>query len=342
MISVRCFACQAPGTALEPWTYDIPSEPAEGQVDVEITHCGVCGSDAHQIENSWGVACFPLVPGHEIIGKVVRLGPGVGELAVGQRVGIGTQRSHCGACSCCSAGLEQVCPAITKTYAGPGKDKGGFALHIRHNAQWIFPVPDELPSEFAAPLMCAGITTYSPLKRYCKPGMRVGIVGIGGLGHIAIQIARAMGCEVVAISKSDSKQAEATEFGATAFLSSGSQDQMAAARGTLDVILDTASGVAGLDGYLALLKPRGVMVCVGLPEKDGSNMSKLFMHSIVLQEKSLQGSYLGPRADYAEMLAFCATHGVKPKVEILKLEQVNEAVAKVKAGTARYRMVLVV
>lgn len=340
MITVKCFACQAPGAKLEPWSYDVPSEPAAGQVDIEISHCGVCGSDCHQIENSWGVASFPLVPGHEIVGKVVRVGPGIDHLAVGQRVGIGTQRGHCGDCSCCSAGLEQVCPKITKTYGGPGNDRGGFAIFIRHNAAWTFPVPDALASESAAPLLCAGITTYSPIKRHCKPGMRVGILGIGGLGHIALQFARAMGCEVVAISKSDSKQAEAAEFGATAFLNSEKEDQMAAARGTLDFILHTASGVAGLDGYLALLRPRGVMACVGLPEKDKENMTRLFMQSFVLQEKSLVGSYLGPRGDYAEMLAFAAAHGVKPKVEILRLEQVNEAVAKVKAGTARYRMVL--
>mmetsp|Transcript_15726 Transcript_15726/g.49479 ORF Transcript_15726/g.49479 Transcript_15726/m.49479 type:complete len:287 (-) Transcript_15726:117-977(-) len=278
--------------------------------------------------------------GHEIVGTIIRVGPGVSHLALGQRVGIGVQRSHCGVCVCCNAGLEQVCPAITKTYAGPGKDKGGFALCIRYNARWTFPVPDALPSELAAPLMCAGITTYSPLKRNCRAGMRVGIIGVGGLGHIALQFARAMGCEVVAISKSDSKKAEAAEFGATAFLCSENQDQMSAAKGSLDVILNTASGVAGMDGYLALLKSRGVMACVGLPEKDSANPTTLHMQSFVLQERSLQGSYLGPLADYAEMLSFAAAHGVKPKVELMKLAEVNEAVAKIKAGTARYRMVL--
>mmetsp|Transcript_96764 Transcript_96764/g.273411 ORF Transcript_96764/g.273411 Transcript_96764/m.273411 type:complete len:345 (+) Transcript_96764:67-1101(+) len=337
---VQCVACHQAGGALEPWAYEIPEEPPEGHLDVEISHCGVCGSDVHQLENSWGVACFPLVPGHEIIGRVVHLGPGVSEFAIGQRVGIGVQRSCCGACDCCGEGLENICPKITKTYAGPGKDKGGFARHIRYPANWTFAVPENFPPELAAPLFCAGITTFSPLKRHCRKGMKVGIIGVGGLGHIAIQYARALGCKVVAISTTDSKRAEAEEFGATGFIASKDEAQMAAGKGTLNVILNTASGVAGMDDYLALLKPRGVMVCVGLPEKDVANMTKLFMHSLVLQEKSLTGSYLGPRADYADMLAFSAEHRIAPKVEVMKFEDVNEAVERVKTGTARYRMVL--
>ncbi|CAE8604373.1 unnamed protein product, partial [Polarella glacialis] len=207
---------------------------------------------------------------HEIIGKVVRLGPGVDKFSLGQRVGIGVQRSNCGGCDCCGAKIEQLCSKITKTYAGPGKDKGGFSRYIRYTAHWTFAVPEGIPSEQAAPLLCAGITTFSPLKRHCRPGMTVGIIGIGGLGHLAIQYARAMGCTVAAISTSDSKRTEAAEFGASVYIVSSDASQMAAAKGTLDVILNTASstGVAGMDEYFALLKPRGVTACVSLPEKD--------------------------------------------------------------------------
>lgn len=333
-------ACHQAKAPLEPWAYEIPEDPPEGQLDVEITHCGICGSDVHQLNDAWGVACFPLVPGHEIVGHVKRLGPGVEGFAVGQRVGIGVQRSHCGSCECCASKLEQLCPKITKTYAGPGKDKGGFSRYIRYTAKWTFALPEALPSELAAPLLCAGITTFSPLKRHCRPGMAVGIIGLGGLGHIAVQIASKMGCAVSAISTTEAKREEAVEFGATGFIVSSDAEQMTAAKGTLDVILNTAAGVAGLDSYLSLLKPRGVMSCVGLPEKDQENMSRLFMQSLVPLEKSLVGSYLGPYADYAEMLSFAAEHQVAPKVEVMKLDEVNAAVEKVKQGSARYRMVL--
>eukprot|EP00930_Biecheleria_cincta_P035412 TRINITY_DN24356_c0_g2_i1.p1 TRINITY_DN24356_c0_g2~~TRINITY_DN24356_c0_g2_i1.p1 ORF type:complete len:356 (-),score=68.94 TRINITY_DN24356_c0_g2_i1:79-1146(-) len=344
MFSVQCMACHEAGKPLEPWTYDIPEVPPEGHVDVEISYCGICGSDIHQLQNSWGVACFPLVPGHEIIGTVAKLGAGVSKFSVGQRVGIGVQRSNCGACSLCSAKLEQLCPSITKTYAGPGKDKGGFAQYIRYPAAWTFVVPESIPSELAAPLLCAGITTFSPLKRHCRAGMTVGIVGIGGLGHLALQYARAMGCSVVAISTSDSKREEAASFGATSYLVSKDAAQMAVAKSTLDVILNTASGVADIDAYLGLLKPRGVMVYVGLPEKDAAHQPKapwkVFMQSMVPFEKSLTGSYLGPFADYEEMFAFSAEHKVLPKIELMKYEEVNEACKKVQDGEARYRVVL--
>ncbi|CAE8586209.1 unnamed protein product, partial [Polarella glacialis] len=154
MLAVQCMACHAAGTPLEAWSYEIPEEPPAGQLDVEISHCGICGSDIHQLEDNWGIASFPLVPGHEIIGKVVRLGPGVDKFSLGQRVGIGVQRSNCGGCDCCGAKIEQLCPKITKTYAGPGKDKGGFSRYIRYTAHWTFAVPEGIPSEQAAPLLC--------------------------------------------------------------------------------------------------------------------------------------------------------------------------------------------
>jgi len=249
------------------------------------------------------------------------------------------QRGSCGRCGCCSERLENLCPKITKTYAGPGKDKGGFAELIRYPAAWTFKAPEGLPSELLGPLMCAGITTYSPLKRHGRPGAKVGVIGIGGLGHIALQFGRAMRFgEVVAISRSPSKEAEARGFGATGFLFTEDASAMAVAAGTFDLILNTVSGHAPLDPYLSLLKPRGTLACVGLPEKD--QKSSMWLQSIVPSERALIGSYLGPYDDYTEMLAFAAEHGIKPQVELYPAAKINAAIAKVRNNTARYRIVL--
>ena len=232
-----------------------------------------------------------------------------------------------------------MCAKITKTYAGPGNDKGGFADTIRYPAAWVFKPPERLRSEHVAPLMCAGITTFSPLKRHGREGDTVGIIGIGGLGHIALQFASHMGFgQVVAISRSPSKSAEARSFGATSFLDSSDADAMAAARGRFDLLLCTAAGHAPLDAYCALLKPRGTLCCVGLPDK--RSQSRLYLQSVVPNERTLVGSYLGPYADYDEMLAFAAEHGVVPAVEIVPAEAVNTALARVRANDARYRVVL--
>ena len=287
-------------------------------------------------------ACFPLVPGHEIVGTIAAVGPDQESRArfrVGDRAAIGVQRGSCGECEQCASCLENVCPKITKTYAGPGKDKGGFANLIRYPSAWTFAPPDALDSELVGPLMCAGITTYSPLKRLAPPGGKVGIIGIGGLGHIALQFASAMGfSEVVAISRTANKEAEARSFGASGFLITDDAGAMAAAASSFDMILNTVSGHAPIDGYLALLKPRGTLACVGLPEKD--QKSQLWFQSMVPTERALVGSYLGPHDDYEEMLAFATTHGIRPKVEVMSASEVNAAIVKVRNNTARFRVVL--
>ena len=244
--TVDCYAAMQPGEPMQPFSYELPSTtPPPGYVDVAITHCGVCHSDLHQIDNSWKVATFPLVPGHEIVGTIAAVAEDAqtrAKFAIGDRACIGVQRSNCGRCTMCEARLEQVCPEISKTYAGPGKDKGGFATLIRYPSDWVFRAPDGLSSEYLAPLMCAGITTYSPLKRLGKPGAKVGVIGIGGLGHVALQFASAMGfSEVVAISRSPNKEAEARGFGADTFLISDDEAAMAAAACSFDVILNTVS-----------------------------------------------------------------------------------------------------
>ena len=193
---VQAWAALEPGAPLVPHSFELAGKPPPGHVDIAVRFCGICGSDVHQIEDAWGVASFPLVAGHEIVGEVVAVGDGVTRFAQGDVAAIGVQRSCCGSCVHCDAGDENVCPAITKTYAGPNKDRGGFATMIRYPAGWVFAVPAGLAPESVGPLMCAGITTYSPLKRHATRGDRVGIVGIGGLGHLALQFGRAMGLEV--------------------------------------------------------------------------------------------------------------------------------------------------
>jgi len=337
---VKAWAAMAPHTELEPFSYELSGAPPTGYVDLAIRYCGICGSDVHQLEDSWGVASFPLVPGHEIVGQVVAVSEGESRLSVGDRGAIGTQRSSCGSCGCCSSGRENVCPAITKTYAGPNKDKGGFASHIRYPADWVFNVPPALDSELVGPLMCAGITTYSPLKRHAKPGDRVGIIGIGGLGHLAIQFGKAMGYDIVAFSNmpGEEEEAAAKGFGASEFVVVGEDPVVDAAKGSFDMILNTASAHVPLDPYLDLLKPQGTMACVSLPDKH--EKSQVFLQAFVPTEKVLVGSYLGPRADYEEMLQFAVDHGVKPAVEIMPVRDINAAVERVRSGQARYRVVL--
>lgn len=340
---VHAFAAMKPREPLVPFEYELPStSPPAGYVDVAVTHCGMCHSDLHQIDDAWKVACFPLVPGHEIVGTVQAIGDDARSQAkfrIGDRACIGVQRGSCGACTMCQMRLENVCPKITKTYAGPGKDKGGFANLIRFPSAWVFKAPDALPSEVLGPLMCAGITTYSPLKRLCKPGDKVGVIGIGGLGHLALQIARAMDLsEVVAISRTASKEAEARSFGATSFLLTEDATALAAAASSFDVILNTVSGHAPIDVYLGLLKPRGTLACVGLPEKD--QKSQMWFQSVVPTERSIVGSYLGPYDDYDELLAFAAEHRIAPQVEVFAASEINAAVSKVRNNTARYRIVI--
>ena len=329
-----------PGAELVPHTYELSDTCPPGYVDLAIKFCGICGSDVHQIEDSWGVASFPLVPGHEIVGEIVAVGDGETRLAVGDRGAIGTQRSNCGACGNCHGGAENVCKDITKTYAGPNKDKGGFASHIRYPTDWVFKSPPALDSKYVGPLMCAGITTYSPLKRHAKAGDRVGVIGIGGLGHLALQFGKAMGYDMVAFSNmpGEKEVAVAKAFGASEFVVVGEDPNVDAAKGSFDMILNTASARVPLDPYFDLLKPHGTMACVSLPDK--AEKSQLFMQAIVPTEKALVGSYLGPHADYEEMLAFALEHNVRPQVEVMPIQEINEAVTRVREGKARYRVVL--
>jgi len=231
-----------------------------------------------------------------------------------------------------------VCKGILKTYGGKGNHRGGFARKMHFPARWCFAIPDELPSEMAAPLMCAGITTFSPLKVHATAGARVGVAGVGGLGHLALQTARAMGYHTLALTSSPGKVAQALELGAHTCILASDEAALHEAQGTLDLLLCTSSGAMEWDALLDLLKPGGKLCLVGLPPK-AARMS-LLAQSLVKQEKALVGSYLGPRSLYPEMLRFAAEHGVRPLVEVVPVSQANVAVERVRSNQARYRMVL--
>ena len=321
--------------------------PALGahEVFVDVAYCGMCHSDIHKIADEWEDCCtYPMVPGHEVVGTVVSVGAAVTKIKVGEVVGFGPQRDSCKGCGYCAEALENCCPDFVGLYDS-WRDKeakisnfGGYATSITVHEHFAFPIPAGIPLEVVGPLLCAGITTYAPLARLAKRGMKVGVIGIGGLGHMGLQYAAAMGCECWAISTSAAKEAEARSFGAQHFLVSADAAAMAAKKNYFDVILCTASSNFELKPYLALVKPRGSFSLVGLAPVDKPLGFRPF--DIVSGEKNIVGSMIGGTAGMKEMLQFSADHKCFPKCEVIDFADANKGVAKILAGSARYRMVL--
>jgi uncharacterized zinc-type alcohol dehydrogenase-like protein len=287
----------------------------------------------HLVDGDWGVGRYPMVPGHEVVGTVADAGPEVRHLAVGQRVGVGWQRSACLECEWCTSGQENLCPKEVATCVD---QPGGFAERIRVDGRFAFPIPDALSSEHAAPLLCGGVTVYAPLSRWVRPSMRVGVVGIGGLGHLALQFARAMGCEVTAISTSPEKEAEARSFGAHRFIATREAKAMHAAAQSLDFVLSTAFLSPDWKGLLRALRPNGVLCLVGAPDEP----LRLEAGAILGRQLSVTTSAIGGRPAIREMLDFAARHAVVPRVQARKLAEADAAFAEVRKGQARYRIVL--
>lgn len=331
-MTIHCQAAPAAGRPLEPFSYT-PEPLGPFDAELDISHCGVCHSDAHLVDNDWGVSTYPLVPGHEIVGTVKALGDEVTHLEPGQRVGVGWQRSACLTCAFCTSGREPLCPDNQATCRG---HYGGFADHIRVDARFAFPLPEELESENAAPLLCGGITVYSPLRDFgVTPRMRVGVVGIGGLGHLALQFARAWGCEVTAFSSNPDKEDEARAFGAHRFASTG--DAAAVRRaGGLDFIFSTVNADLDWDAYMDALTPGGTLCVLGVPRRPVSVQA----FSLIAGQKRVCGSPIGGRAAMGEMLAFAVRHGIRARTEALPMDRANEALDRVRKSQARYRMVL--
>jgi uncharacterized zinc-type alcohol dehydrogenase-like protein len=333
MSEIHGLAVHAAGAHLVPYKYD-PGELQGNEVEIKISHCGVCHSDVHLIDNDWGFSKYPFVPGHEIVGTVVAVGSGVLDRKIGERVGVGWQADSCGVCEWCRQGDEHLCAKSQPTCVGRN---GGYADRIRVNSRFAIPVPAVLESENVAPLLCAGITVYSPLRNHgVRPSSRVGVIGIGGLGHLGIQFAKAFGAEVTAFSTSKDKETEARGLGAHHFLNTQDTGALKKVAGSFDFLLSTVSADQDWQGYVNTLRPKGVLCMVGVPPSP----MQIQAFSLLAAQKSISGSPTGSPRDLHEMLDVAARHGVKAITERFAMNKANDAVAKVKKNQVRYRAVL--
>jgi uncharacterized zinc-type alcohol dehydrogenase-like protein len=333
MSEIHGLAVHAAGAHLLPYKYD-PGELQANEVEIKISHCGVCHSDVHLIDNDWGFSKYPFIPGHEIVGTVVAVGSGVLDRKVGDRVGVGWQADSCGVCEWCRQGDEHLCAKSQPTCVGRN---GGYADKIRVNSRFAIPVPAVLESENVAPLLCAGITVYSPLRNHgVRPSSRVGVIGIGGLGHLGIQFAKAFGAEVTAFSTSKDKEAEARSLGAHHFLNTQDTGALKKVAGSFDFLLSTVSADQDWQGYVNALRPKGVLCVVGA----SPSPLQINAFSLIGGQRAVSGSPSGSPRDLHEMLDVAARHGVKAITERFAMSKANDAVAKVKKNQMRYRAVL--
>lgn len=333
MSEIHGLAVHAAGAHLLPYKYD-PGELQANEVEIRISHCGVCHSDIHLIDNDWGFSKFPFIPGHEIVGSVVAVGSGVVDRKIGDRVGVGWQADSCGVCEWCRQGDEHLCAKSQPTCVGRN---GGYADRIRVNSLFAIPVPAVLESENVAPLLCAGITVYSPLRNHgIRPSSRVGVIGIGGLGHLGIQFAKAFGAEVTAFSTSKDKEKEARELGAHHFLNTQDTGALKKVAGSFDFLLSTVSADQDWQGYVNALRPKGMLCVVGVPPSP----MQIQVFSLLGAQRAISGSPSGSPRDLHEMLDVAARHGVKAITERFAMSKANDAVAKVKKNQVRYRAVL--
>jgi uncharacterized zinc-type alcohol dehydrogenase-like protein len=326
-------AAHAAGAHLLPYKYD-PGELKADEVEVKISHCGVCHSDVHLIDNDWGMSKYPFIPGHEIVGMVTAVGAEAGSLQVGSRVGIGWQADSCGVCEWCRQGEEHLCGQSQPTCIGRN---GGYANCIRVNWRFAIPVPEALESENVAPLLCGGITVYAPIRNHgVRPSSRVGIIGIGGLGHMGLQFAKSFGAEVTAFSTSKNKEEEARNLGAHKFVNTRETGALKKLAGSFDFLLSTVNADQDWMGYIGALRPKGTLCLVGVPPSPVA----LQVFALVGGQKALAGSPTGSPHDISEMLDVAARHSVKAVTERFPMDKANEAVAKVKKNQVRYRAVL--
>jgi alcohol dehydrogenase (NADP+) len=318
-------------------------EPLDNDVVIDIQYCGICHSDIHQVSDEWGGSTFPMVPGHEIAGVVSQIGTGVSRYKVGERVGVGCFVDSCRKCSPCRDGLEQYCvDGCTLTYNDVERDgktstQGGYSNKIVVNEDYVLKIPNDLPLPRAAPLMCAGITLYSPLMHWnAGPGKKVAIVGLGGLGHMGVKIAHALGAEVTVLSHSLNKQEDGRRMGADHFFATSDPKTFEKLKGSFDIIINTVSVELDVNSYLNLLRLDGAMVIVGLPEKELSFGAS----SLTNARRRLAGSVIGGIHETQEMLEFCEKHKIYCDVELTPIQKVNEAYQRVVNSDVRYRFVI--
>lgn len=342
-MTVRAYGAHAGDLPLEP--IDITRRaPGPNDVQIAIAYCGLCHSDIHQVRAEWESTVFPCVPGHEIVGRVTAVGAEVSSHAIGDLVGVGCIVDSCQHCEECEQGLENYCDDMVGTYNGttedePGHTLGGYSQQIVVHERYVLRIRHaEEQLAAVAPLLCAGITTWSPLRYWdVGPGDRVGVVGIGGLGHMAIKLAHAMGAQVVAFTTSDSKREAAKALGADEVVVSRNQDELLAYANSLDFILNTVAAPHDLDAYMSLLKRDGTMTLVGAPATPHPSPSVM---NLIAKRRSLAGSLIGGIKETQEMLDFCAEHGIVADIEMIKADEVNEAYERMMKGDVKYRFVM--
>ncbi|MCF8609034.1 NAD(P)-dependent alcohol dehydrogenase [Gordonia sp. HY285] len=341
MLTVKAYAAPSATEPLVPTTIE-RRDVGANDVQIAIAYAGVCHSDIHTVREDWGPITFPQVVGHEIVGEVTEVGGEVTKFAVGDRVGVGCMVNSCRECENCVAGMEQYCLAgNTGTYASVDRDgtitQGGYSTHVVVDQDFVLRVPEAIPYEAAAPLLCAGITTYSPLAHWnAGPGKRVAVVGMGGLGHMAVKIASAMGAEVTVLSQTLSKKDDGLAFGATDYYATSDKETFKTLRNTFDLVINTVSASLDFDRYVKLLRLDGVWVNVGAPADPVS----MRVFSLFANRRSFAGSNIGGIAETQEMLDFCAEHGIAPETELISADEINDAYERVLRSDVRYRFVI--
>ncbi|MGW2251143.1 NAD(P)-dependent alcohol dehydrogenase [Kitasatospora sp. NPDC001660] len=341
--TVAAYAALTPNSPLQKTTVEHRAV-GEHDIVIDIRFAGICHSDIHQVCEDWGTGIFPMVPGHEIAGIVSEVGPGVTRWKVGDRVGVGCFVDSCRECDNCKAGLQQYCTGeggATFTYNGVGRDGrptyGGYARELVVDEGYALRIPDSLPLDAAAPLLCAGITLYSPLTHWgAGPGKKVAVVGLGGLGHMGVKIAHAMGAEVTVLSQSLRKREDGLELGADDYRATSDPVTFTELAGRFDLIVNTVSADLDLSAYLGLLRVDGTMVQLGAPEKPVT----VNAHALLTGRRSLAGSMIGGLPETQEMLDFCGEHGITAEIELIRADQINEAYERVQASDVRYRFVI--
>lgn len=342
MIATKGYAAQSPTTDLAPWNFE-RREVGLHDVQFEILFCGVCHSDLHQIKNDWFPGIFPMVPGHEIVGRVVKVGDHVKNFKVGDLAGTGCMVDACMVCENCKQDLEQYClEGNTQTYNGLERDGktptyGGYSDSIVVREEFVLKIADNLNLAAVAPLLCAGITTYSPLRHWkVGKGHKLAVLGLGGLGHMAVKFGVAFGAEVTVLSTSPKKEADAKKLGAHHFVVTTDPEQVKAATGTFDFILDTVSAEHDFNMYLSLLRTNGIHICVGVPPKP----AEIAAFSLLGGRKSLAGSGIGGIKETQEMLDFCAANNIVSDIEMIDMKDIHKAYERMEKGDVRYRFVI--
>lgn len=342
MTQAKGYAAQNATEPLGPYSFE-RRDLRPHDVQVEIMYCGVCHSDLHTVRSEWGPTAYPCVPGHEIVGRVTKVGNHVSKFKAGDLVGVGCMVDSCQDCENCKQGLEQYCKkGMTGTYNGRdridgGNTLGGYSNQIVVTENFVLNISDKLPLEGVAPLLCAGITTYSPLK-YWKVGKghKVGILGLGGLGHMAVKLAASFGAEVTMLSTSPSKEADAKRLGAHRFALTKDPEQLKGLNNYFDFIIDTVSAEHDYNMYIGLLNTNGVMICVGAPPTP----AQISAFSLIGNRRSVGGSLIGGVPETQEMLDYCAEHGITSDVEVIAIKDINESYVRMLKGDVRYRFVI--